>query len=317
MLREVLEAYAPKRREPRPDRTPGISMSSLYPCAHRLRRVHDGVFWDNTLTPQQFYTMDDGWFQEEQSVQRLAKAGVQIIDRQKTVTVGKSNVPGSMDGVVVINGKRRVWEHKAFGSNNFELLTRDLINFPGYKAQVSGYMLGDGSDECVFFVKNRDSNTYWDTIVKLDMDFIGQILEWCDRIRLDDWKPEPVYTSYCQHCRVNCFLEEFNFGSIASASEYDLVEKWKQGKQLSNVGEMMMEEVDTELIGIRGKDGQIIRQGLIGDKDILVLPGMEIRRTISHRFDIDKSAVLEHYGPEGLIKVGRDRDIVSFRHKIV
>lgn len=318
MLSEILEAAAPTKREIRSDRAPGISMSSLFPCPYRLRLVHDNKYWSQEITPQQHYNMDDGWYQEEQSVRRLKKAGVTIIDRQKKVTVGKSMVPGTMDGAFALDGVRRVWEHKAYDQNANAIWV--LVNFgfdslPSQKAQTNGYMLGDGSDEAVFFVKIKNNNNYVDRLVRLDRPFIEEIVEWCDKIRLEDWKPEPVECSWCSSCGVGCFDEAIDMSWIASADSSEMVDKWKKGKQFIGIGEMMQEEADAVFIGIKNKEGKFIQKGLIGDKELLVLPGLEIKKVVAHQFNIDKQLVLQEFGPEGLVKVGREKDVIQYRHK--
>jgi len=318
LLSEILDAAAPRKREARANRAPGISMSSLFPCAYRLRLVHDSKYWAEELTPQQYYTMEDGWWQEEQSVRRLAKAGITIENRQREVTVGKSKVPGSYDGDFILNGIRYLWEHKAYADDGqavWFMTMWGLDKLPSQKAQTNGYMLGGGLEWCDFFVKLKSSNTYPELVYQIDRPFIEEIVEWCDKIRLEDWKPKPKKCKWCSHCNVGCFDEGIDFSWIATADESEMVQKWLEGDKYEKVGKMLKEEADAALIGVRDKQGKFIRQGLIGDKDLLVLPGMEIKKIIQHRFSIDKNKVLQELGPEGLIRVGYESDVVQYRHK--
>ncbi len=318
MLSEILEAAAPTKRVVRADRQPGLSISSLFPCPYRLRLVHENRYWSEEITPQQFYNMDDGWYQEEQSVQRLAKAGVKIIDRQKKVFIGKSRVPGTMDGACILDGIRRVWEHKAYDEDSEDLqrlLFWGIDKMPGQKAQINGYMLGDGSDEGIFFVKVKNNNTYVDRLVKLDRPFIEEIVEWCDKIRLEGWKPEPKECKWCSMCGVGCFGDIIDYSWIQSADSAEMVEKWKKGKQFIEIGKMLQEEADAVFLGVKNAEGKTVIPGLIGDKDLLILPGLEIKKVIAHRFDIDKQKVLEKFGPEGLMAVGYEREVIQYRHK--
>ena len=96
-----------------------------------------------------------------------------------------------------------------------------------------------------------------------------------------------------------------------------MVEKWKKGKQLVDVGKMLMEEADLAFLGVRNSDGKLIQKGFIGDGDLLVMSGLEIKKIQVHRFDIDKGLILEHFGPGGLMKVGREKDTIQYRHKEV
>jgi hypothetical protein len=320
MLSELLEAGAPTVRNSRPGRT-GLSMSSLFPCAYRLRLVHDGKYWGKNITPQQFYNMDDGWWQEEQSVKRLAQfAKIRIIDRQNRVTIGKSMVPGSYDGAFVLDSVKYLWEHKAYDKYSeavqfMEMWGMDRL--PGQKAQTNGYMLGAGLEWADFFVKVKNDNTYKDIPYQIDKPFIEEIVEWCDKIRLEDWKPEPTKCKWCPSCGVNCFGETLDFSWIQTAEETEIVDKWKKGKQFVNIGSMLMEEADAALIGIKDKEGNITVPGLIGDKDLLVMPGLEIKRVAYPSRAVDKALVLQEFGPEGFIKVSRERFTVQYRHKEV
>ncbi len=318
MLSEILDAAAPTKRAPRPNRPGGISMSSLFPCPYRLRLVHDGKYWGDSLTPQQHYNMADGNDQEEQSVKRLAAAGITIENRQKEVVVGRSKVPGAYDGDFELNGKRYLWEHKAYDQNTdamWFLKQWGMAKLPEQRAQTNGYMLGGGLERADFFVKVKNNNTYIDIPYSIDRPFIDEIVEWCDRIRLDDWKPKPEECKWCTLCRVGCFDHLVDLSWIATADETKMVEKWKQGTQFIGIGKMLQEEADAVFIGIRDKEGKITQPGLIGDKELLVLPGLEIKKSTSHPFKLSKALVLQEFGPEGLIKVGTSNPVVQYRHK--
>ena len=262
--------------------------------------------------------MDDGWYQEQQSVERLKKAGVEIIDRQNRITIGKSKVPGSYDGAFLLNDRKYLWEHKAYDQQAEAvqfLQMWGMDRLPAQKAQTNGYMLGAGLEWCCFFVKVKNNNTYIDLPYRIDRPFIDEIVEWCDKIRLDGWKPEPQECKWCSTCGMGCFGSVTDFSWIQTATESEMVEKWVKGKQFVDIGKALQEEADSVLIGIRAKDGHFVQKGLIGDKDLLVLPGLEIQKLTSHRFDIDKSLVLEHFGPEGLMTVGVEKTVISYRHK--
>jgi len=319
MLSEILEAWAPQLQKQN-KHAGGISASSLYPCPHRLYLVHTGEFMRQrgAFTPQQLLNMADGNDQEEQSVRRLKSAGIEIIDRQNRITIGESKVPGAYDGAFVLNNRKYLWEHKAYDQNTeavqfVQMWGMDRL--PAQRAQTNAYMLGAGLEWCDFFIKVKNNNNYIDLPYKIDRPFIDEIVNWCDKIRLEDWKPEPVECKWCRTCGVGCFGDAPDLSWIGEATDAEAVDKWIKGKQFVNIGKMMQEEADAVLIGIRNKEGGFIKKGLIGDKDVLVLPGLQISRMTSHRFDIDKSLILEEFGPEGLMKVGRGHEITSYRHK--
>lgn len=311
MLSEILKAaVASKSREPRTPRSPGISCSALFPCPYHLYKVHVGGEGREAPTPQQLLNMDDGWDQEEQSVRRLRDiAGVEIKERQATVTVGRSSIPGHIDGTV-FSEKKRLWEHKAWASSAFDwFASRGIESRPGEKTQVNAYMLGKGLDECVFFVKRKENNDYYSPTVYLNKGFILPIIEWADRIRLDGWIPEPKLTKLCAYCGLNCFGVVLDLSWIKEAQAPDMAEKWKQGDKLVKVGDMLKEEARTFFVG--SKDGKI--EGLIEDKFLLRVEGLKIMKIISHGFDIKKELVLKEFGPEGLTKVGEEKEVTSYR----
>lgn len=317
MLSEILKASVPTKREAKPDRVPGITCSQLFPCPYRLYKTHIGEVWEEELTPQQILNMEDGWDQEAQSIRRLKeKAGIVIRDRQAYVSVGKSRIPGHIDGTVTLDDKKRLWEHKAWDESPFDwFVSKGIEHRPGEKAQVNAYMLGRGLNECIFFLKKKNNNDYYDSIIPLDMDFILPIIEWADRIRLEGWVPEPKLCQYCAYCYARCFGQIVDFSWIKEAKAPEMAKKWRDGYQLSSVGEMYMQEARTFFTGQVLEKGRQVKQfpGLIGDEDLLLVEGLKIRKIPQHRFDISKQAIIEEFGAEALIKVGVERDIVTYR----
>lgn len=316
MLAEILKASVSTKRENKPDRPPGISCSSLFPCPYRLYKVHIEEVWEEELTPQRILSMGDGWYQEEQSIKLLKEqAGIIVLDRQAVVSVGKSNIPGHIDGTVTLD-KKRLWEHKAWNESRFGWFVRRGIEcYPGEKAQINAYMLGMGLDECYFFLKNRNISDYYDTIIPLERGFILPIIEWADKIRLEGWIPEPKVCKYCANCYTKCFGEVIDFGWIKEAKAPEMAKKWRDGYQLSSVGEMYMQEARTFFTGQVLEKGRQVKKfpGLIGEEEILLVEGLKIKKVTQHRFDISKQRIIEEFGPEGFVKVGRENIIDTYR----
>lgn len=317
MLATMLkEAVASRGKIPQPDREPGISCSALFPCPYRLYLVHTGQYWDEELSGPEIMNLEDGWDQEEQSVRRLKEElGVTVKNRQAKVSVGKSCIPGQIDGEVNVGGVM-LWEHKAWASYRFEAFrSRGLEWFQGERCQANAYMLGRGLDKCEFFVKKKEHNDYHSIIVPLERNFILPVIEWADKIRMEGWVPKPKEISLCTHCGVGCFGEIIDFSALKTASAAEIVEKWITGDKYVKVGEMLKDEARFVLTGQVKRGDRYIREepGLIGDKDILIVEGLKVLKVPSHRFDVDKGLVIRHFGPEGLMKVGREKDIISFR----
>jgi len=316
MLSELLKTAVEARGNvPQPDRQPGLSCSALFPCPYFMYRAQRGEVRQEKLTGQQLLNMSDGWTQEDQSVSRLREIGIIIKNRQARVTVGKSSIPGKIDGEVELD-TRYLWEHKAWGSSRFDwFVMKGIEAYPGEKTQINAYMLGRGLAEGILYIKRKDNNDYYDVVVKLDKDFILPILEWADKIRLEGWTPEPKLCDYCAHCGLKCFGEVIDFSWITTADAPEMVEKWKQGDKYEKVGSMLKEEARTFFTGQVKVGGKWTKEyeGLIGDKDLLIVEGLKIKKIIQHRFDVTKERVLREFGPEGLVRVGEENDVVQYR----
>lgn len=323
MLSEILFASVNPVRQARPDRAPGISVSQLYPCPYRLLLVHEGRAFEGEIDPRSQLNMEDGWDQEEQSVKRLRRASIHIIDRQARVTIGNSTIPGQIDGTVVLQGKKHLWEHKAWDREPFhEFVSTGLSTYPGVKAQINGYMIGMKLDSTNVFVKCKGSNDYHDIIVGLDLDFIAPIIEWADKIRSEDWKPKPEECKYCAHCYSNCFGAILDFSKITELTAVEAVDKWIQGNYMSKVGEMMIEEARGHFLGIKDKYGSILVPPTINlTQDMHIVNGskskIEIKKIVQHRWNIDRYKIMQEFGPEGLLKVAEQKDIETFRFREV
>jgi hypothetical protein len=262
--------------------------------------------------------MEDGWDQESQTIRRLAEAGIKIINRQQKVEIGRSKIPGTIDGMVEMGGILKLWEHKAWNERAFyEFAARGLKNHLGEKAQINGYMLGAGLDSCIFMVKHKDSNDYADIEEKLDKEFIGQIVDWCDEIRLGGWAPEPEERPECSYCGVGCFGTVLDFSWIGEATATEMVEKWKKGKLFTDMGEMLMDEARAYFVGKTDKYGNELVKGIIGNKELLVLEGLEIKKITRHWLEVSKAKILEEFGPDGLMRVSEDRESSYYRFREV
>ena len=305
MLSEIVYASVKKAEEDRvKDRVPGLSCSGLFPCQYRMYRVHLGTVWEEP-TPQQILNMADGWDQEEQTVRRLAKAGVIVRRRgqgQGYLTIGRSQIPGHIDGSVMLTDKEALWEHKALDWPWYTLFRKEGLTFsPGYKCQFHAYMLGMGLDEGFFMVKNKGNNELHDIRVKLDRGFIEPVIEWADQIRLEEVIPEPKECEYCSKCHLNCFnAVVLDMSAGMPVTDKGVTNKYRQGKQFKALGESLIEESKSVLIGNEEKPG------LVWGKDLLVIDGLRIKKINTHRFDLSKELLLKEYGPEAFTKVGTE-----------
>jgi len=317
MLSDLLKAAVEARgKVPQPDRQPGLSCSSLFPCPYRLYLVHMGKVWEEDLSAQEILNLEDGWSQEEQSVERLKKElGVTVKNRQARVTVGRSSVPGKIDGEVDLDS-RYLWEHKAWATHRYDwFVMRGMESFVGEKSQINAYMLGRGLGKCIFYVKKKETNDYHDIVIELNKEFILPIIDWADRIRLDGWVPEPKLCGFCSQCGVNCFDQVLDFSWIKDAQAPEIAEKWRTGDKYIKIGEMLIDEARLYFLGeIKDKGRRVKKfEGLIGDKDILLVEGLKCQKIVPHRFNVSKADVLRVFGPEGLMKVGKEDDTPYYK----
>ncbi len=315
MISEILFA-AYEIREPQFDRIPALSVSGLHPCPYRMYKTHIGEMFSEEITPQQILNMDDGWTAEEQAVKRLAKAGIIVRNREpdeRRVKIGKTDIPGSFDGTIDLDIQSYLWEFKAMNRDRFSEFQRwGISHFIGYKAQYNGYLVGANLRKCIFQVKNKDNNDYYDTVEELDEDFIYPIIEDADKVR-NGWIPEPKECGWCVGCGLGCFGEALDFSWITNAKAPEIVEKWKHGKIMKAAGELAMEEAKAFFVGVRDKEGNVIVQGLIGDKEVLFIEDLKIQKIIQHRVDIKRDRILKEFGPEGLLKVADFNEIEFYR----
>jgi len=314
MLSELILAATPIERVERPGRDPGISMSGLFPCAYRMYKVQVGEFWDEKLEPQQVLNMEDGATQELQAIDRLRRAGIKVYFRKQLVTVGRSKIAGEPDGKFKLREQEYLWEFKAMNLERYNEFVRwGLRTFPNYKAQVQGYLLGAGLDMACVQAKHKDSNNYNDIIEHLDKDFILPIVEWCDKIKLESWIPEPVQCKYCAYCGMDCFGKALDLSWMDSVDELEMAQRWIKGKLFKDGGEAMIEEARDFFIGVKDKYGNWIKRGLIGDKDQLTASGIEIKKSTQHRLDVNRNKLVEEFGVEGLMKVSEEKTIDQYR----
>ncbi len=305
MLNQILHAAAPRKRN-NEGRPTGITVSQLFPCPYRLYLVHTGQFWNQDLTPQMYYNMDDGAWQEEQTTRRLEKAGISIINRQASVAIGKSEVPGHIDGEFIFSGETYLWEHKAYDAGSLHVAdfqSGGLDSLPMQKAQVNGYLIGMGDKYADFFIKLKNNNTFLDEVVKRDDDFILPILEWCDKIRLEGWVPEPQPCAWCTKCGYGCF-DVIDFSKVSVSPDEEVANRWIEGDKLEKVGKLMKEEVRRFLLQE------------MGETEVMEVAGLlRVKRISFTKFVINQNKLLETFGPEGLMAVGEEQEQVQYRFK--
>ena len=317
MLSELMLAGVTTDRPAfKPGSTSGLYVSGLHPCAYRMYKMHKGEVYAQKEEPQSILNMEDGHFQETQAMERLKNyAKIEVKDNQRRVTIGKAETSGRIDGTFTFSSKEYLWEFKAMNENRYRRFTASgLDTFLDYRSQYNGYLLGLGLEECVFQAKHKDSNSYHDITVKLDRPFIEEIVKLVDRIKLESWVPEPDLCSYCAYCGLGCFGEVLDLSRFGvDIDEEDLTDKWQKAKQYLAVGQMLEDEVRHHLVGVKDKFGTFIQKGLIGDKDSLLIGGLQVKKVMIHRIQPSKNLIMQMFGPEVLMKVSEESDTATYR----
>ncbi len=316
MLSEIIFSSVPKRQSRRPG---GISGSALFPCPYRLLKVHEGFMAQEEFEPRQILNMEDGWYSENETIERLTRAGIKIYNRQLEIEIGKSKIRGHIDGMFDLQDKKRLFEHKAWSTERFGLFNSSgLENFPGEEAQVNGYLLGLRFEEADFIVKCKETNDYSDRVVLINKPYIEEIVSWCDEIRLNGWKPEPKLCKYCTHCDFGCFGTILDFSKIASSDNHEMAERYKKGYMMSKAGEFLMDEAKSYFIGKEDKYGNsLVIPHIDTEKDVILVDGLKLRKITTHRFDPVKQKILDNFGPEGLMKVCEEKENTYYRFDIM
>ncbi|KKN24488.1 hypothetical protein LCGC14_0894280 [marine sediment metagenome] len=312
MLSEIM--YASTKVKVDPTRTPGLSSSGLFPCPYRMYMVHTGQFYPDNPDPQAILNMEDGNTHEDQVVERIESSGVKIENRQKRLKFGRSGLTGRPDGSFNLVEEEYIWEFKAMNDYLYsEFVKWGLKTFPNYQCQVQSYMHATGIHKACFHAKNKNDNAHHDIIIEYDPEFILPIIEWADKIRLGEVTPEPIQIPECAHCGFGCFGQALDFSWMETADEVEMSEQWRKGNMFKKGGEAMMEEAKAFFSGVFDKYGNLLRPGLIGDKESLMVNGLSIKKVVAHGFQIDRQKIIEEFGPEGLIKVGESTETVSYR----
>jgi len=303
----------------------GLRCSGLWPCAYRLYLINSNSMPERLPSGLELLNMEDGWWEEEQAVARLARAGIEVKNRGRELVVGKSKIPGHIDGELFLNSEEILWEHKAMNSDRSEIFrSKGIIAFIDYYTQTQAYMLGLGITKGIVQVKNKETNEPIDRPVKLNLEYITPIIEWADAIVLDNWIPESKETEYCKSCPVGCFMDQgikLDFSNVDSITANNLVESFVKGKQMEDAGKYLQDQVREVLIGLKDeKTKKIIRQGMIGDKEELRVDGdknyLQVKKIPQRRSEINKVKLLDLIGADKLIELTEYTDIDTYRINI-
>lgn len=151
----------------------GYSVPELEGC---LRRgVYERTSWEQKeLHDAKLQTIfDEGHIQEAAVLRDLAEAGVQIIEQQTPYEWKEHQITGHVDGKYIEDGIAYPIEIKSMSPNIFSIINsfEDMKKKPWtrtYMAQITIYMLLQGIDKAIFFLKNKSTGELKQLTVDLD-----------------------------------------------------------------------------------------------------------------------------------------------------
>jgi len=316
MLSEVVIAAA-KNSQKRPQ-TSNLTVSTIFPCPYNIYRSFVG--WGNLpdLEGEEILNMENGWWQEEESIKNLKRAGIIIENRQLEIEVGRSKRKGHIDGTVTLD-KVRLWEHKARSMDSAQRLREvRLDRSPDIKAQVNLYMKGlresgeekfKALDEAIIYIKPKDTNTPFDFIVPYDCDFADMVVEWVDRVILEGWKPEPKECPFCPMCYMSemCTGETFlDFKGLGNWSNDELVRRWRLGKQYSDFGKELVE-------GTRSIFKAKFEEKELQAGDTLMVGPLRVKKYITHKRSFVQDKFVKKFGALALLDVTEEQEYPGYR----
>lgn len=308
----VLAAYA----KPRPDgiHFGQLTVTGISSCAyatyinyHKLdQQKFEGV---DTLR------MKNGRYQEAEIVDDLKLAGFNLSNTGKdqlTIHVGKSQVTGRPDGLIMVNKKWDLLEIKAMSLGVWTSVKQlGMKAVPYYLTQVQLYMasdeLKDRTSRCWFYTKHKDSCRPNDLEVPQDLNYSKPIIEALDEIILGkaviSRPEEPI--ALCTKCRHNsfCWKEQLvvDMTGLTRKSLREITEQWKQGKHYKDLGETLIEEARAQIIQELGEESKI----LIDD--------LKVTKIVQKRTEFDVQKFIDLYGAENLPKVQTVKPVPQVR----
>jgi len=288
----------------------GISCSGVFPCPHYIYRAFKRTLPQREVDGSSQLNMENGWWQEEESIKLLGQSGIEVFHRQERVEIGQSKVPGKIDGEVNFNKEVILWEHKAWDTRKTNLFKqKGLSAFPWEKSQVNLYMHGRKLEKCDFYVKGKEHNEPYDHVVPYEKDFALSLIGWLDEVILGGWEPQPMECEYCSHCGLSfeCWgAEIIDLAGLRQMSDEELSKKFKLGKQYKDFSDWILEEVRAEMVMRFDKQG-------LGVGDTLLIDDVKVQKMKREVWRLDKRLLVEKLGPTALIEVGQEKEEFSYR----
>ncbi len=317
MLAEAVLAGAEKLRRP------GDQSGRLYPSNVSLCPRRTYLTWIGDREPpsqEALLRMNDGHYQEEEMIDDLERAGFEIVDQQRRVTIGPSvehpEVPlsrqqmtGRIDGKILVNEEWCILDCKAMSSRRIsEFREQGFQSEPSIKVQMQLYLHSaeirkEGITKAIVYAKNKDNCRPFDrTIIYSEVFASALVKSFVDII--EGWKPPAERTSLCLTCpyTLKCWgAHSIDFSGVKVISLPEVVAKWKRAKFHQVLSKELMDEVRPLLVAE------------LGDRKAITVDDLKILRVSSHRGEMDKILFVKKYGAAALTSIWTEKDVEQIR----
>jgi hypothetical protein len=177
LLFEKLKAYLVAKNAERPP-SKNITLSNLGACRRQLGYKYHG-FPALPADSDRVFVFDDGTNLHESIRQLMLKAGIQLEDQEKRVEaklLPEYSVRGQIDGIVVLDGHKYLFELKSASSGSFWKMLKGDLGLR-YTAQIQASLEATGLTSCVVLLKNKENGQFGEVAVYKDDDIIQNLRE--------------------------------------------------------------------------------------------------------------------------------------------
>lgn len=201
---------------------------------------------------------DEGNIQEAAVLQKLAAAGITVLEQQRSFEWKEFQLTGHVDGKIKYGGIRPI-EIKSFSPANFAAINtvQDMIRskrgyMRKYPAQMQLYLLMDETPEGMFLLKNKTSGEIKLVPCELDYEYAEGILKKLENVNTHvaagTYPDQCDYSlGLCEKCPFNHLcLPDQNFDAAHFTADQDFIAALERREELKRaVAEY--EELDEEI----------------------------------------------------------------------
>ncbi len=202
---------------------------------------------------------DEGVLQEQAILQKLAAAGIVVVEQQRSLEWKQFQLTGHIDGKLSWDGELYPLEIKSFSAVNFNAIdtVEDMIRskhgyMRKYPVQMQLYLLMDESPEGLFLLKDKSSGAIKLVPCRLDYEFAEKILQKLERVNAH--VAAGTYPDRCEYSDGLCgqcllrhlCLPDKDYGSAEFIADSDFIFTLERREELKeSVKEY--EELDEEV----------------------------------------------------------------------